>query len=570
MAVLIDSNAFNSMVNISSNNLLQSMTIYNSSGTVISSTDESLFGQDKSDDKIYRRLSGTKYSSGTFRNFSKVYFYRKSHTMDTLYLCEIRQSDIIGSFAIQFAIILLFGLVLIFLLFLSSIRLSVSVYRPFKRLRQNIGDILNIDNSSAETGSDEDLSLISKNISDIKSKYDAMQTTEQLYTNSKRNELIYNILNGSYNFDLDVLKEYNINFPYPYTTVILCRIDNAKKINYGDIGLVQYGIANVATEMMTNDSMLAYSTSFGGEYDVSFIVNHKNEYFDEKYLTDMQKYIVNIFSNTVTISYDTSEHNIESFSQLYRNTEYAIQYRFIKGLNSIINYRLLNSSIRTSDTAYPANIEKDIINAVKSKDIEAVVSGAKQFTDYLSSLPYIYIMVYSCILVMAIDMYSRAAAKDGSGDDIVDDFTKIETVNDLITIIKTKCRNAMIADDDVQTSKHTIIADNIEHYIDENYTNPNLSIHVIASHVNKSANYTRNIFKQAKGISISDYITKKRFGEVCRLLIETNMTAQAISQQIGMSSGSYFYTAFKKYTGYTPEQFRKKFMGTNFDINSIA
>ena len=36
-----------------------------------------------------------------------------------------------------------------------------------------------------------------------------------------------------------------------------------------------------------------------------------------------------------------------------------------------------------------------------------------------------------------------------------------------------------------------------------------------------------------------------------------------------MSSGSYFYTAFKKYTGYTPEQFRKKYIGTDFNPDKI-
>lgn len=78
--------------------------------------------------------------------------------------------------------------------------------------------------------------------------------------------------------------------------------------------------------------------------------------------------------------------------------------------------------------------------------------------------------------------------------------------------------------------------------------------------MNKSANYTRTIFKQNKGISISEYISKTRFDEVCRLLRETNLTAQQISRRTGMSSSSYFYTAFKKYTGYTLEQYRKKHM----------
>ena len=49
------------------------------------------------------------------------------------------------------------------------------------------------------------------------------------------------------------------------------------------------------------------------------------------------------------------------------------------------------------------------------------------------------------------------------------------------------------------------------------------------------------------------------------MLVETNMTAQAIATSIGMSSGSYFYAAFKKHTGLTPEQYRKKHMKQHTD-----
>lgn len=568
MAVFIDSDSFNSFVNIPLTHTNQSMTILNSDGIVISSTDEALFGADMSNDKVYRKLLSQNDPSGTLKYRGKVYFYRTAQTMNTFYISEIHRSDIISSFALQFIFILLFGIILIFLLFASSIRLSASIYRPFKRLRQSIGNILNIDDGNAETGTDEDLKQISKNLSDIKTKYDAMQTTEMLYTNSKRNELVYNIISGAYNFDLDTLAEYNIKFPYTYTTIILFRLDNTKKIKQSDIGLIQYGIANVATEIMTNHEMLSYSTSFGGEYDIAFIVNHRSGNFDTQIITQIQKYINSIFSITATASYDTVIHDIDNISQSYRNAEYAIQYRLIKGHNSIISYSSLRNTIKDSDIAYPHELEKDIINAVKSRNDEAVTVAATKFIQHLSVMPYMYITVYSCMLIMTIDMYTPNSGGNDR-DTIADDLTKIETIDALLPIIQTKCSNAMVEDDASSSTKYNVIANNIEKYIDENYTDPNLSIHVIASYVNKSANYTRNIFKQIKGISISDYITKKRFSEVCRLLIETNLTAQTISQQTGMSSGSYFYTAFKKYTGYTPEQFRKKYIGTDFNPEKI-
>ena len=107
--------------------------------------------------------------------------------------------------------------------------------------------------------------------------------------------------------------------------------------------------------------------------------------------------------------------------------------------------------------------------------------------------------------------------------------------------------------------KYEKLADDIREYIDERYTDPGLSVDMIASHVGRSANYSRTIFKRCKGISISDYIASKRFDEVCRLLRETDLSAVQICLRTGMSANSYFYTAFKKHTGYTLEQYRKHY-----------
>lgn len=44
-----------------------------------------------------------------------------------------------------------------------------------------------------------------------------------------------------------------------------------------------------------------------------------------------------------------------------------MQYRCVKGHNSIISYSSLKNTIKTSNIAYPHEIEKEIVNAIKSK-----------------------------------------------------------------------------------------------------------------------------------------------------------------------------------------------------------
>ncbi len=558
MAVMLDSDLFNSMVNTDFENKNQSMMILKSDGVVLSATDAALFGKDLSDNKIIQQLENAPEQSGYINRFGTMYCYRKSNTLNSLYVCSFKGSSVIVSFGWHIMVVLMFALLLIAMYFISSMHITMSVFRPFKKLRTDVFNILGISQDSNDAGTEQDLELISKNLINIKNEYDAMQETENLYSATKQNELIYYIMTGSYNYDEKELEEYNIRFPYPYITLVLIRLDNTKNIERSNIGLILYGIANAGTEIFTQQSNVAYYTTYSDEYDVIFMVNHKSPVFDTNRISLIQKYATNAFGITVSASYATEMGNIESVVELYRNVKYAMQYRIVKGHNTLIDYSSLLMTL-DSRCEYPVKIEKSVLREINQKNNKGVDAAVKDFLNTVSHMPYIYITVHSCVLLMAINAHT--SSDEQQNDAVTDELTRCETLEDIYNIIISSCNAAILAASDIKIDdKHMIIANNIEDYINSHYIDPNLSIDIIASHVNKSANYTRSIFKQNKNISISDYITKKRFDEVCRMLKDTNLTAQAIAQKAGMSSGSYFYTAFKKYTGYTPEQYRKKHM----------
>lgn len=562
MAVMIDSNTFNSMVNTEFENKNQSMMILKSDGTVLSSNDFSLFGQNLSDNKIVKRIENAPSENGYIKNGGKIYCYRKSNTLNSLYICSFNTSSVIVSFGWQITVIILFALLLIIMYLISSVNISMSIFRPFKRLRSDVFDILGIAQNTDDEGTEQDLELISKNLINIKKEYDSMLETETLYSATKQNELIYSIMTGSYNYDEKELEEYNIRFSQPYITLVLLRLDGTKNLERSNIGLIQYGIANAGTEIFTQTDIAAYYTTYSDEYDIIFIINHKNPDFDTERILMLQKYAVNAFGITVSAAYQTAKGNIDSAVEQYRNVKYAMQYRIVRGHNSLINYDGLLDTLENR-CEYPAKLEKAVLREINQKNRDGVDTAVREFLNSISHMPYIYIIVHSCVLLMSINNHTSSGKQDDEQqhDTLTEELTRCETLEDIRDIITSRCNAAIISVSDIKIDdKHMIIANNIEDYINLHYSDPNLSIDIIASYVNKSANYTRSIFKQNKNISISDYIAKKRFDEVCRMLKETNLTAQTIAQKAGMSSGSYFYTAFKKYTGYTPEQYRKKHM----------
>lgn len=60
------------------------------------------------------------------------------------------------------------------------------------------------------------------------------------------------------------------------------------------------------------------------------------------------------------------------------------------------------------------------------------------------------------------------------------------------------------------------------------------------------------------GITCIEYLTQKRIERARKLLERTEMKHQAIAQAVGYASVYYFSLQFKKQTGETPGQYRKR------------
>lgn len=105
-------------------------------------------------------------------------------------------------------------------------------------------------------------------------------------------------------------------------------------------------------------------------------------------------------------------------------------------------------------------------------------------------------------------------------------------------------------------------------YINDNYCRPGLTVEEVAEHVGYSVNYTRSIFKNHGGISISKYIEKKRIERARELLTGTGLTNVRIAEEVGYGNCASFVESFKRSMGMTP--FRYKCACAENRTNNIA
>lgn len=84
-----------------------------------------------------------------------------------------------------------------------------------------------------------------------------------------------------------------------------------------------------------------------------------------------------------------------------------------------------------------------------------------------------------------------------------------------------------------------------------------VSVKEVSDSVGLSPNYFANTFKNEVGISLTDYINRRKILVSQNMLQYSNFSITEISQYLAFSSQSYFIKAFKSVKGITPKQFKK-------------
>lgn len=128
-------------------------------------------------------------------------------------------------------------------------------------------------------------------------------------------------------------------------------------------------------------------------------------------------------------------------------------------------------------------------------------------------------------------------------------------VNDIIDELNDDDNNALQQLKKLSTSNDAIISA-IE-YIDENL-DKHLTLDQVSSKVFLSDYYFSKLFKRETKLSFSVYLNARKVQKAMIILKQTGHSISEVSDELGFTRISYFSQTFKKYTGYTPSEFRNE------------
>lgn len=103
-----------------------------------------------------------------------------------------------------------------------------------------------------------------------------------------------------------------------------------------------------------------------------------------------------------------------------------------------------------------------------------------------------------------------------------------------------------------------ILLERIQKVINKNIDDAQFNVERLADEVGVSRAQLHRKMKELLGLTPSDYIRNIRLSRACELLKRPDIEVTQVAYQIGFASQPHFSSHFKKYTGFSPSEFRAR------------
>jgi two-component system, response regulator YesN len=209
-------------------------------------------------------------------------------------------------------------------------------------------------------------------------------------------------------------------------------------------------------------------------------------------------------------------------------------------------------------------------SAVENYLKSGVKEGFDEFFDaYIRPLGETALKSYLIKNYIFVDvMVATAKLVKEWGGDIDEVVPGLNTIETILTNIKTiehlreqACKiliSALEFRDSQTNSQYIAMIRQAKEFINQHYSDANLSLNDVAAHVNLSASHFSMVFSQETSQTFREYMTEIRIKKSKELLRTTSLASSDISYSVGYNDPHYFSYVFKKNTGLSPTEYRSQ------------
>lgn len=442
--------------------------------------------------------------------------------------------------------------------------ISVFISRFYiRRLYKPFGNIVNMFKPEEEEyGLKSELEFFEEKYIEIKNMKSELESYKHSEDSGLQEMFIHNFLKGFYKADYRLyIQDINISFVKAYYTVFTVKIDNFKAI-VQNIKLSHYRkfIKDKLVSILQNHNPKQYQELFyfyDGEY-IGLLICHDDEIEGIKQeVAYLQRELLKMLEITVSVCISDTVTSPEELVEEYKMLSNAmLQMKFCKPSTVLTmqDYKKIGKYVNFS------RYKKTIIQCISERkydELDALID--KLFVESRVFYTEVIQMVTG-FLTITTELLEKREGKVlriyGKEIHPYDEIGRMGSVVEISTYVKNLCHDVgdMLY---AESATKNELYDRIMDYISSNYMK-DISLTVMAKDFGLSSSYFSRSFKEVTGKNYSEMISSYRVGKAKELInSEDEIKMFQVAELVGFASYKAFAEAFKKYSGMSPESYKK-------------
>lgn len=255
-------------------------------------------------------------------------------------------------------------------------------------------------------------------------------------------------------------------------------------------------------------------------------------------------------------------HGYSEIPSAYNEALKTLKYKIVKNTDKLIKPVKLETGNKSIDSSI-INLENDLLFQIRCGDIKRAKATLDKIFEleksYTSSPEYIEnkcreFIVLLMRLIEEENLDIQLLLGHDIYGDFIYDFMSIDEVHCWISIVTRQVINNVI---ETNRRKYSGIIGKIISYIEKNY-NDDITLNSMGEKFYINSNYLSQLFKLQTGKNFLDYLTNQRIENAKEFLKKGHIKVYEIAEMVGYKDNHYFSQVFKKCTGLTPSEYRKK------------
>ena len=401
---------------------------------------------------------------------------------------------------------------------------------------------------------------------EIREKYQ-----KEMEENSLRDQmdLFQHLVTGDCSMEelLSVADKLDLKIMAPWYSIVLLKIQSMKH-DYeeysGSIVVVDERIVKLAEP----EHVLIFDRALEGR---AFLFKADSEEellaYQKEYLGDVKE----VLSGYANLRYfggiGTPVNRLREIPASFEDASHAFAHRYLVAESCILDSSLLmqegaaeNEDFRIS-AVNPEQIDRAKMQEfLRTGDLDEVVYFVDEFFGKLDGgamksrifRQYITMDAYFSI----VDFLKGLGLQKDEIEAPDQDSSILQDEKSAMDYIVRIMEKALVLREKKASSRYEDVVSEVIHYIEDNYAQEELSLNLLASHVNFSPNHLSMIFSQQTGQTLIRYLTDYRMNRAKELLRCSSKKSSVISMEVGYKDPHYFSYLFKKTQGMTPTQYR--------------